>query len=95
MELAALTQMDQGDISRLERRSEFDDCQIATLRRYLEALGGRLELVACFGDKRITVTGSESETAAQRGAAPGGARPGGLTSSLGKRDSKAVRGRRR
>lgn len=65
MDLAAFTQIDQGDLSRLERRSGFDDCQIATLRRYLEALGGRLDLVACFGDRRISVVGSETETAAQ------------------------------
>lgn len=55
-------QMDQGDISRLEGRSEFDDCQIATLRRYVEALGGKLDLVAAFGDKRITIVGVEPTT---------------------------------
>jgi hypothetical protein len=56
-------QMDQGDISRLEGRIEFDDCQIATLRRYIEALGGKLDLVAAFGDKRITIVGVEPTTA--------------------------------
>jgi hypothetical protein len=56
-------QMDQGDISRLEGRIEFDDCQIATLRRYVEALGGKLDLVAAFGDKRITIVGVEPTTA--------------------------------
>jgi len=56
-------QMDQGDISRLEGRIEFDDCQIATLRRYVEALGGKLDLVAVFGDKRITIVSAEPTTA--------------------------------
>src|SRR5512138_3895990 len=56
-------QMDQGDISRLEGRVEFDDCQIATLRRYVEALGGKLDLVAVFGDKRISIVGAEPATA--------------------------------
>jgi hypothetical protein len=61
-ELASLAQIDQGDISRLERRGDFDDCQSATLKRYIEALGGRLELVAVFGNKRITLTGVQDET---------------------------------
>jgi hypothetical protein len=34
--------MDQGDVSRLEQR---EDAKLSTLRRYVGALGGRLELV--------------------------------------------------
>jgi hypothetical protein len=49
--------MDQGDISRLEGRTGFDDCVVSTLRRYVAALGGQLDLVAAFGDKRIILTG--------------------------------------
>jgi hypothetical protein len=49
--------MDQADISRLEGRRNFDDCQVSTLQRYISALGGRLELVAAFGDKKIIVAG--------------------------------------
>jgi hypothetical protein len=49
--------MDQADISRLESRESFDDCQVSTLQRYLSAIGGRLEIVAAFGDKKIIVTG--------------------------------------
>jgi hypothetical protein len=41
--VARESEMDQGDISRLETRSNFDDCQVITLRRYVEALGGSLE----------------------------------------------------
>ena len=55
LELSKITQMDQADISRLERKHDFDDCEVATLRRYLEAIGGKLELVAVFGDKKITL----------------------------------------
>jgi hypothetical protein len=58
VELASLSKMDQGDISRLERRADFDDCQVATLRRYIEALGGNLELTATFGSKKITISGA-------------------------------------
>ena len=58
IEVSASAKIDQGDISRLERRQDFDDCQIATLRRYVESLGGSLELVAVFGVKRIAITGA-------------------------------------
>lgn len=51
-----MSQIDQADISRLESRASFDDCQISTLQRYISALGGHLELVAAFGDKKIIVT---------------------------------------
>jgi hypothetical protein len=56
--------MDQGDISRLEARTTFDDCQVSTLQRYLAAIGGRLELVAAFGDKKIIISGVEATAAA-------------------------------
>jgi hypothetical protein len=49
--------MDQADISRLEACESFDDCQISTLQRYVAALGGQLELVAAFGDKKIILSG--------------------------------------
>jgi len=61
--VAEESQINQGDISRLEGRTDFDDCQVATLRRYLEALGGKLDVVAVFGDKRITIVGTEPPTA--------------------------------
>lgn len=55
--------MDQGDISRLETRGTLDDCQVETIRRYVVALGGELELVAMFGDKKIILTGSSARDA--------------------------------
>src|SRR5512146_548708 len=45
VDIAKQSQIDQADVSRLESRSDFEDCQVATLRRYVEALGGSLELV--------------------------------------------------
>jgi hypothetical protein len=41
-DVARTAQMDQGDISRLEQR---DDVKVSTLRRYVRALGGKLDLV--------------------------------------------------
>ena len=61
VDVAKQSQMDQADISRLEARSDFEDCQVATLRRYVEALGGTLELVAQFGDKRIAISGIQTQ----------------------------------
>ena len=78
-DVAALTEIDQADVSRLERRHEFDDCQVATLRRVVEALGGQLELVATFGNKRMTVTGAERETAAHQDVAAAEAPHGRLS----------------
>lgn len=49
--------IDQADISRLEGRENLDDCQLSTLQRYIAALGGRVEVVAVFGDKKIILTG--------------------------------------
>ncbi len=57
VDVTGASQMDQADISRLEGRETFDDCQVSTLQRYVSALGGRLELVAAFGDKKIIVAG--------------------------------------
>jgi hypothetical protein len=39
---------------RLQRR---DDHLLSTLRRYVNALGGRLEVVAVFDNKRIAIKG--------------------------------------
>ena len=49
-EIAEATAMSQGEVSRLEQRR---DHLVSTLRRYVEALGGELEIVASFGDKRV------------------------------------------
>jgi hypothetical protein len=56
-DLAEASQIDQADISRLESRESFEDCQVSTIQRYVAALGGQLELVAVFGDKKIFLTG--------------------------------------
>ena len=62
IEVSRESKIDQGDVSRLEARQDFDECQVATLRRYLEAIGGRLELTACFGNKRIELAGAQGST---------------------------------
>jgi transcriptional regulator with XRE-family HTH domain len=55
----------QGDVSKLERREDLDDVQVSTLRRYVEALGGELELVAVVGGRRIVLGGAAVANAPQ------------------------------
>ncbi len=51
-EISAATEMSQGEASRLERR---DDFLLSTLRRYVKALGGEIELVARFRNKAVVL----------------------------------------
>jgi predicted XRE-type DNA-binding protein len=50
--LAELLEMDQGNVSKLEQRT---DMYLSTLRSYVEAMGGALEIRAVFpeGDVKI------------------------------------------
>lgn len=49
-DVAAVIEMSQSEVSRLERRQDF---RVSTLRRFVKALGGELEVFAAFGDKRV------------------------------------------
>ena len=49
-EIAVLIERSQGQVSETERRQ---DLRLSTLRSYVEALGGELEVIASFGDKLI------------------------------------------
>ncbi len=52
-DLAEALDTDQGNVSRLEQQA---DMYVSTLRRYLEALGGTLEIVAHFPDRDVRIT---------------------------------------
>ncbi len=52
--VADAIQMGQGEVSEFERRQ---DHLVSKLRRYVEALGGELEVVARFDDKTIRLRG--------------------------------------
>lgn len=49
-ELAQRVEITQSQLSKMERR---EDHRISTLRRYVEALGGSLEICAVLNGKRI------------------------------------------
>jgi transcriptional regulator with XRE-family HTH domain len=52
IDLAAELGITQGNVSRMEKRSEI---YLSTLRSYIEALGGHLEITAVFDDERVPV----------------------------------------
>ena len=52
--LAELLEMDQPSISRLERRA---DMLLSTLAKFVEAMGGTLEMRARFPDGDVQITG--------------------------------------
>jgi transcriptional regulator with XRE-family HTH domain len=52
-QLADALDVPQSQISRIEHQAEL---YISTLARYLEAMGGHLELVGVFGNQRIPLT---------------------------------------
>jgi DNA-binding XRE family transcriptional regulator len=54
VELAELAELTQSALSRIERR---EDNPIEAARRYVEALGGELEIVAVLGNKRVKLLG--------------------------------------
>ena len=50
--LAEILEMDQGNISKLEKRT---DMCLSTLRRPIEAMGGELEIRAVFPDGDVKI----------------------------------------
>ena len=52
VELANALRVTQGNVSQLERKQ---DLYLSTLSRYVEALGGRLEMQAVFPDRTVRV----------------------------------------
>jgi predicted transcriptional regulator len=49
-EMAERLKMSQSALSRAESS---DDPKLSTIRRHVEALGGRVEVIAVFGDKSV------------------------------------------
>lgn len=52
-EVSHSAEMTQSELSRVENRT---DHLTSTLRRYVEALGGKLEVSAVFGGRRVKIT---------------------------------------
>ena len=53
-EIAARTGVSQVEVGRVERR---EDHKLSTIRRYVEAIGGELELTVRYGNKSFRLVG--------------------------------------
>lgn len=63
-DLARDLQVGQPAVAKLERRA---DMYVSNLRRYIEALGGTLEITARFPEASVTITNfSEIEASAEK-----------------------------
>ena len=51
-EIALTLQIGQGSVAKLEKRT---DMYVSTLRRFIEAMGGELEIVARFPDHAVKI----------------------------------------
>jgi transcriptional regulator with XRE-family HTH domain len=57
----------QANVSQIESRMDDErDIYLSTLRQYIEALGGRLELAAVFPDETIYLTPTRASAAPDR-----------------------------
>lgn len=54
--LALVMKMQQSEVSRLEKRAEV---KLGTLRNYVSALGGHIEIRAVFPDKNVEIALTE------------------------------------
>jgi hypothetical protein len=84
-ELARLWETSQPNVSKIEHQ---DDVLVSTLRRYVEALGGRLEVQAVFPEERIVLDLSRGGQPEERprnaaGGAPAGAGTAGRANATG------------
>ncbi|CAN7552216.1 XRE family transcriptional regulator [Rhizobium sp. LjRoot30] len=51
-EIAQTLQIGQGSVAKIEKRA---DMYVGTLRRFIEAMGGELEIVARFGSNTVKI----------------------------------------
>jgi predicted transcriptional regulator len=54
-QLAESMHISQAAVSSIER-GELSRSELSTIRKYVEALGGKLEIVASFGDERLVLS---------------------------------------
>lgn len=52
-EIGQTLQIGQGSVAKIEKRA---DMYVSTLRRFIEAMGGELEIVARFPDHTVKIT---------------------------------------
>jgi len=68
VDVARVMRTSQANVSKLERR---EDLYLSTLRGFVEALGGQLELSAVFPEGRIAIADPGAEPAARHAISEG------------------------
>jgi DNA-binding transcriptional regulator YiaG len=66
-ELSQILQVGQGSVAKMEKRA---DMYVSTLRRFIEAMGGELEIVARFSDHSVKIKNFSDLTEREREPAP-------------------------
>jgi DNA-binding transcriptional regulator YiaG len=51
-EIGQILQVGQGSVAKIEKRA---DMYVSTLRRFIEAMGGELEIIARFADHAVKI----------------------------------------
>ena len=59
-EIAAVLQVSQGSVAKMEKRA---DMLVGTLRRFIQAMGGDLDIIARFPDRSVKIENFRSLTA--------------------------------
>ncbi|HEY3743887.1 MAG TPA: hypothetical protein VGL53_28785 [Bryobacteraceae bacterium] len=57
-DVAKVLNLSQAAVSKLEFRT---DSYVSSVRKYVEALGGKLEIQAIFGDERVVIRGLDGD----------------------------------
>jgi predicted transcriptional regulator len=66
-ELSQILQVGQGSVAKMEKRA---DMYVSTLRRFIEAMGGELEIVARFSDHSVKIKNFSDLAEREREPAP-------------------------
>ena len=62
-EIAQILHVGQGSVAKMEKRT---DMYLSSLRRFIEAMGGELEIIARFSDRRSVKITNFADLAEQR-----------------------------
>jgi transcriptional regulator with XRE-family HTH domain len=79
--LSTLLGIKQSAVSKLERRA---DMYVSTLRHFIEAMGGELEIRAVFPDGAVRITQFQSRAAGQSERSARARKPGGESAPVQK-----------
>ena len=53
--LGEILHVEQPAVAKIEKRADMADMYVSTLRRFIEAMGGELEIIARFPDRDVRI----------------------------------------